>query len=144
MALRSKATNRGNWALPRGLLSPLTWLKERARQAVGRRLNREVDGYELKVPYSMAPVHEQIRKGDVVFVEGRLRISQLIKYAAQSQADPGKQYDDRNLVHLALMLLSPVQFGQLKSRTIQSCLGNCTDFQRIIATLATSQLGKER
>ena len=42
------------------------------------------------------------------------------------------------------MLLSPVQFGQLKSRTIQSRLGNCTDFQRIIATLATSQLGKER
>jgi len=33
------------------------------------------------------------------------------------------------------MLLLPVQFGQLKSRTIQSRLGNCTDFQRIIATL---------
>ena len=42
------------------------------------------------------------------------------------------------------MLPLPVQFGQLKSRTIQSRLGNCTDFQRIIATLATSQLGKER
>lgn len=38
-------------------------------------------------------------------------------------ADLGKQYDDRNLVHLALMLLSPVRFGQLKSRTIRSCLG---------------------
>ncbi len=209
MALQSKTTNRGNWALPWGLLSPLTWLRERMLQAVGRRLNREVDGYELKVPYSMAQVYEQVCKGDVALVEGRLRISQLIKYATQSQwshsalyvgdellrrggrlreaalanfgpladrlliealtdegviavpvtkyrshniricrpagidaanlervidsvmADLGKQYDDRNLVHLALMLLSPVQFGQLKSRTIQSCLGNCTDFQVI-------------
>ena len=106
MALQSKAINRGNWALPRGLLWPLTWLKERTRQAVGRRLNREVDGYELKVPYSMAQVYEQVRKGNVVLVEGRLRISRLIKCATKSQADLGKQYDDRNLVHLALMLRS--------------------------------------
>jgi hypothetical protein len=33
----------------------------------------------------MAQVYEQVRKGNVVLVEGRLRISQLIKYAAQSQ-----------------------------------------------------------
>jgi hypothetical protein len=45
--------------------------------------------------------------------------------------DLGKQYDSRNFFDLALMLLSPVEFGPLKTRTIQSCLGNCTDLQVI-------------
>jgi len=184
-------------------------LKERLTRAVARYLNREVDAYELKVPNDMARLYPHIRKGDVVLVEGKLRISQLVKYATQSQwshsalyvgnellrrggrlreqalanfgeladrliiealtdegvvvaplakyrwhnirvcrpygidpadldrviesvlADLGKQYDNRNFFDLALMLLSPIRFGPLKTRTIQTCLGNCTDLQVI-------------
>lgn len=184
-------------------------LKERLRGAVARLLNREVGAYELKVPNDMTRVYGRIRRGDVVLVEGKLRISQLVKYATQSQwshsalyvgdellrrggrlreqalasfgelanrlivealndegvvaaplekyrshnirvcrpdgidsddldrvigsvlADLGKQYDRRNLVDLALTLLSPVKFGPLKNRTIETCLGNCTDLQVI-------------
>lgn len=191
------------------LQSSLAALEEGLRRAVARRLNREVAAYELKVPNSMTRLYQQIRKGDVVLIEGRLRISQLIKYATQSQwshsalyvgdellrrggrlrdaalasfgpladrlliealtdegvvaaplakyrwhnirvcrpagidpadldrvidsvvADLGRQYDSRNLLDLALMLLSPVKFGPLKTRTINSCLGNCTDLQVI-------------
>lgn len=91
----------------------------------------------------MAQVYEQVQKGNVVLVEGRLRISRLIKCATQSQADLGKQYHDRNLVHLALMLLArAVRPAEEPHDPVVP--GNCTDFQRIIATLATSQLGKER
>lgn len=187
----------------------LVTLKERARRAVARFLNQEIAAYELKVPNDMARVYGRIRRGDVVLVEGKLRISQLVKYATQSQwshsalyvgdellrrdgrlreqalanfgeladrlivealnaegvvatplekyrwhnirvcrpngidandldrvidavlADLGKQYDGRNLVDLALTLLSPVKFGPLKTRTLESCLGNCTDLQVI-------------
>ena len=157
----------------------------------------------------MARLYQHIRKGDVVLVEGELRISQLVKYATQSQwshsalyvgdellrrdgqlreqalahfgefadrllvealtaegvvasplekyrwhnlrvcrpygiepadldrvvdsvvADLGKRYDNRNFLDLTLMLLSPVKFGFLKTRTLQTCLGNCTDLQVI-------------
>jgi len=194
---------------PTPLQSPLLRLKERLRQAVARFLNREVATYELKVPNNMARLYQHIRKGDVVLVEGQLRLSQLVKYTTQSQwshcalyvgdellhrggrlreqaladfgeladrlliealtdegvvaaplakyrwhnirlcrpygidpadldgvidavvADLGKQYDSRNFLDLALMLLSPVKFGPLKTRTIQTCLGNCTDLQVI-------------
>lgn len=184
-------------------------LKERLRGAVARLLNREVAAYELKVPNDMPAVYGRIRRGDVVLVDGKLRISQLVKYVSQSPwshsalyigdellrrggrlreqalasfgefadrlivealndegvvaaplekyrshnirvcrpdaldpeeldrvidsvlADLGKQYDNRNLVDLALSLLSPVKVGRLKTRTIQTCLGNCTDLQVI-------------
>jgi len=194
---------------PAALQAPLRILKERLKRAVARLLNREVAAYELKVPNNMARLYQHIRKGDVVLVEGRLRLSQLVKYATQSQwshsalyvgdellrrgsrfreqvlanfgeladrvliealtdegvvaaplakyrwhnirvcrpygidpadldrvidsvlADLGKQYDSRNLFDLALMLLSPVKFGPLKTRTIETCLGNCTELQVI-------------
>lgn len=194
---------------PPALRSSLTTLKEWLRQAVARRLNREVATYEIKVPNNIERLYKHIRKGDVVLVEGMLRISQLIKYTTQSQwshcafyvgdellrrggrlrehalanfgeladrlliealidegvvasplakyrwhnirvcrpfkidpadldhvidsviADLGKQYDSRNFLDLTLMLLSPVKFGPLKTRTIQSCLGNCTEHQVI-------------
>ncbi len=177
--------------------------------AVARFLNREVAGYELKVPNDMARLYQHIRNGDVVLVEGSLRISQFVKYVTQSQwshsalyigdkllrrggrlreqalaefgefadrlviealtdqgviasplakyrchniricrpyhidpadlnrvidavaADLGKQYDSHNFLDLALLFLSPVKFGHLKTRTAQSCLGNCTDLQVI-------------
>lgn len=188
---------------------PLTALKDRLRGAVARFLNRPIAPYELKVPNNMARLYRHIRKGDVVLVEGELRLSQLVKYATQSQwshsalyvgdellrrggrlrdraladfgpladrlliealtdkgvvaaplakyqwhniricrpyhidpadldrvldsvvADLGKQYDSRNFRDLALMLLSPVKFGFLKTRTIETCLGNCTELQVI-------------
>ncbi len=191
------------------LRSPLITLKEWLKQAVARRLNGEVAAYEIKMPNNMERLYKHIRKGDVVLVEGMLRISQLIKYTTQSQwshcalyigdellrrggrlreqalanfgelahrlliealtdkgvvasplakyrwhnirvcrpfkidpadldrvigsviADLGKQYDSRNFLDLTLMLLSPVKFGPLKARTIQTCLGNCTDHQVI-------------
>ncbi|MBI4381815.1 MAG: lipo-like protein [candidate division NC10 bacterium] len=46
-------------------------------------------------------------------------------------ADLGKLYDSRNFLDLTLMLLSPVKFGPLRTRTVQSCLGNCTEHQVI-------------
>jgi hypothetical protein len=194
---------------PTALRSPLAALTERLKRTVGRFLSREVAGYELKVPNNMAQLYAHLRKGDVVLVEGRLCISQLVKYATQSQwshsafyvgdellrrdarlreqvlaefgdladrlivealtdegvvaaplakyqwhnirvcrpdtihrddlgrvvdavlADLGKQYDSRNFLDLTLMLLSPVQFGPLKTRTLKTCLGNCTELQVI-------------
>jgi hypothetical protein len=56
-----------------------------------------------------------------------------IKPAARGQvvdsviADLGKQYDSRNLLDLALLLLSPVRLGFLKTRTAATCLGHCTE-----------------
>lgn len=189
--------------------SLLFTLKDRLGASVARFLNREVAAYELKVPNDMARVSQQIRKGDVVLVEGSLRISQFVKYVTQSQwshsalyvgdellrrggqlreqalanfgeladrlliealtdqgvvasplakyrchniricrpcridpadlnrvidsvvADLGKQYDSHNFLDLALVFLSPLKFGHLKTRTAQSCLGNCTDLQVI-------------
>ncbi|MBI1959316.1 MAG: hypothetical protein HYS36_08845 [Candidatus Rokubacteria bacterium] len=184
-------------------------LEERLRRAVARRLDRKVAAYELRVPNRMVRLYQHIRKGDVVLVDGERRISQLVKYATQSQwshsalyvgdallrrggrlgeearaafgpladrllvealteegvvaaplakyrwhnirvcrpcrigpaaldrvvesvvGDLGKSYDDRNVLDLALMLLSPVKFGPLKARSIEACLGNCTELQVI-------------
>jgi len=193
----------------RAVRSPLSTLKELLGASIAGFLNREVAGYELKVPNDMARLYQHTRRGDVVLVEGSLRISQLVKYVTQSPwshsalyigdgllrrggqfreqalanfgefadrlvvealtdqgvvasplakyrchniricrpghidpadlnrvidavvADLGKQYDSHNFLDLALMLLSPVKFGHLKTRTAQSCLGNCTDLQVI-------------
>ncbi len=191
------------------LRTPLLALEERLWRAAGDLLNREVPGYELKTFNDMARLYHVMRKGDVVLVEGKLRISQFIKFATQSPwthsalyvgdellrrggrlreqaeinfgehadhlivealtgegviaaplekyqahnmrvcrpsgldpadlarvldyvvADLGKQYDDQNLLDLALILLSPIDFGFLKTRTGQTCLGRCTDRQVI-------------
>ena len=42
----------------------------------------------------------------------------------------GKRYDHRNIIDLALMLLPPL-VNPMKKRTIQACLGNCSEFQVI-------------
>lgn len=67
--------------------SALDWsrmrLTEGLRRAIAQFLNREV-GSELRVPNDMGRLHRHLRKGDVVLVEGQLRISQLVKYATQS------------------------------------------------------------
>lgn len=188
---------------------PLVMLETGLRWLVARFLDHEVTGYELTVHNDMSRWYQHIRRGDVVLVEGRLRLSQLVKYATQSQwshsalyvgdeflrrggrlreqalanfgdfadrlliealtgdgvvaaplekyrwhnlrvcrphridaddleraidsvvGDLGKQYDDRNLLDLALSLLAPIKFGPLRTRTIETCLGNCTDLQVI-------------
>ncbi|MGB4781071.1 YiiX/YebB-like N1pC/P60 family cysteine hydrolase, partial [Candidatus Methylomirabilis sp.] len=154
-------------------------------------------------------LYKHIRKGDMVLVEGMLRISELIKYTTQSpwshcalyvgdellrrggqlreqalatfgefadrlliealtdkgvvatplakyrwhniricrpfKIDPadlarvidsvianlGKKYDNRNFLELTLLLLCPVRLGRMKTWTIQTCLGNCTEHQVI-------------
>ncbi len=38
-----------------------------------------------------------------------------------------KQYDSRNLLDLALLHLSPIRVGFLKTRTAATCLGHCTE-----------------
>ena len=46
-------------------------------------------------------------------------------------ADLSKEYDNRNFFELTLLLLCPVRFGPMKTWTIQTCLGNCTEHQVI-------------
>src|SRR2546426_129694 len=61
-----------------------TILNDRLRRTVTRALTERVAGYELKVPNDMTRVYQYIQRGDVVLVEGELRINQLVKYATQS------------------------------------------------------------
>ncbi len=191
------------------LRSAANLLDERLRRAFTRFLNDEVRDYQLTVPNDMARLYEHMRKGDVVLVEGRLRISALVKYVTQSPwshcalyvgdellrrgsrlreeararfgpladrlvvealidegvvaaplekyrahnlricrpsriasldldrvidsvvSDLGKPYDGRNFRDLALMLLSPIRVGALKTRSVETCLGSCTDLEVI-------------
>src|SRR5438034_159717 len=85
-----------------------TILNDRLRRTVTRALTERVAGYELKVPNDMTRVYQYIKRGDL-----------------------GKRYDNRNFIDLTLMLLSPIKFGPLRRRTIETCLGNCTDLQVI-------------
>ncbi len=57
------------------LWSPLVMLTKWLKQAVARRLNREVATYEIKMSNNMERLYKHIRKGDVMLVEGMLRIS---------------------------------------------------------------------
>jgi hypothetical protein len=195
--------------LPVLVRSSLASVETRLRRALARFLDQEVAGYELRAPNDMERLYEEIRKGDVVLVEGNLRISQLVKYATQSQwshsalyvgdallrrggplrdqalaefgaladrlviealtaegvvaaplakygwhnlrvcrpariepadlarvidsviVDLGKPYDARNFVDLALLLLAPAKLGPLKTWTLRTCLGSCTELQVI-------------
>jgi hypothetical protein len=50
-------------------------------------------------------------------------------------ADLGKQYDERTLIDLALILLSPIKLGRLRTRTLATCLGQCTELKVICSGL---------
>ncbi|MBI4245988.1 MAG: hypothetical protein HY614_02255 [Candidatus Rokubacteria bacterium] len=69
---------------PAALQAAVGALERRLRQAVARFLNRRLAGYDLKAPNDMTRLYERIRKGDVVLVEGELRLSQFVKYVTQS------------------------------------------------------------
>ena len=60
---------------------PKAYLKKR----VDEWLNKDVETYETIVPNDMEKLYKAIRKGDVVLIEGRVRLSQLIKVFTQSQ-----------------------------------------------------------
>jgi Permuted papain-like amidase enzyme, YaeF/YiiX, C92 family len=70
-----------------GVLSPLE-LFRRLRQALVRfavgLLTKPLKRYTLAYPNDLAELKRQIRKGDVLLVEGNERVSQVIKYLTQS------------------------------------------------------------
>jgi hypothetical protein len=49
-----------------------------------RFLTREVGNYQRRIPNNLANLKKHIRYGDVVLVEGKTRIAQVIKYITQS------------------------------------------------------------
>jgi hypothetical protein len=60
--------------------SPHLWLVER----ISRLLLADLPFYERHVPNDLGNLRRSIRKGDVILVEGRQRISLIIKYLTQS------------------------------------------------------------
>ncbi len=186
-------------------------LLERLRAALVARADRVLstipDDSDAVVLHDTKAIHEVIRKGDVILVEGRERLSRLIrlftlstwshsalyigdaalrgdpeqkkqlidKFGDQADklvvgaliggvvlsplakydgynvricrprdvsarhlktvlhsalSDLGKQYDRRNILHLALQLL-PLGFGPFKKLGTEICLGACSEFQVI-------------
>lgn len=198
---------------PAALQAVVGTLERRLRTAIAGFLNRRIGGYDLKTPNDMTRLYQHVRKGDVVLVDGDLRLSRLVQYVTQSPwshsalyvgdellrrggalraqalaafgpladrlliealtdegvvaaplekygehnlricrpwgigpahldrvvdsvvADLGKPYDGRNFFDLTLMLVSPIKFGALKTRTLRSCLGSCTDREVICSSM---------
>ena len=52
--------------------------------ALVRFLNREVTSYQRRIPNNLDNLKKHIRPGDVLLVEGKTRIAQIIKYVTQS------------------------------------------------------------
>ncbi len=66
------------------LLGPFRWARDAlVRYAVGQ-LTKPLKRYTLIYPNDLAELKRQIRKGDVLLVEGNERVSQVIKYLTQS------------------------------------------------------------
>jgi hypothetical protein len=55
-------------------------------------LTRELPGYQRRVPNDMAQLSEHLQPGDVVLVEGKSRISQVIMYLTQSSWSHAAMY----------------------------------------------------
>ena len=68
--------------------SILLWPFRRARDALlrfaVRQLTKPLKRYTLVYPNDLAELKRQIRKGDVLLVEGNQRVSEVIKYLTQS------------------------------------------------------------
>jgi hypothetical protein len=60
------------------------WANEALSNAVIRFLTREVHDYQRRIPNNLEKLKKHIRPGDVLLVEGKSRISQIIKYLTQS------------------------------------------------------------
>lgn len=110
--------------LSAALRRPVGALDHRLRQAVAHFLNRRVTTYELKVPNDMTRLYRHIRKGDVVLVEGELRISQLVKYVTQSQWSHSALYVGDELLSRGgpLREQALANFGELADRLIVEAL----------------------
>jgi len=52
--------------------------------AVVRFLTREVKNYQRRIPNNLDNLKKHVRLGDVLLVEGKSRLSQIIKYLTQS------------------------------------------------------------
>lgn len=74
-------------------------IRQRLRERVARVLKKEVEVYQTIVPNDMAALYRSIRKGDVVLVEGRQRISRMIKLFTQSQWSHMALYIGDELLH---------------------------------------------
>lgn len=60
------------------------WVNEALSNAVVRFLTLEVKNYQRRIPNNLDNLKKHIRPGDVVLMEGKARISQIIKYLTQS------------------------------------------------------------
>lgn len=176
------------------------------RDYIMRRLDSPAKGYHQRIYNNFENLYKYIRRGDVVLVEGRSRLSRIIKLFSNSHwshismyvgdelikkgqplrekylkefgedahhliieaftgagaiASPirkyqdynirisrpygisstdlqsviaevisnlGKQYDQRNIIDIVLLLL-PSWLNPFRKRNIRSCLGNCNEFQ---------------
>jgi hypothetical protein len=59
-------------------------LRQFAAKALVRFLTREIRNYQRRIPNDVETLKKQLRPGDVMLVEGKARISQIIKYLTQS------------------------------------------------------------
>lgn len=64
--------------------NPFAALRRKVIELVLRLLTKPLKQYVLKIPNDLAKMERDIRKGDVVLVEGNERISEVIKYLTQS------------------------------------------------------------
>jgi len=62
----------------------MVWANEALSNAVIRYLTKETRNYQRRIPNNLDNLKKQIRPGDVLLVEGKSRISQIIKYLTQS------------------------------------------------------------
>jgi hypothetical protein len=66
------------------LLEPFRRARDALLRFATRQLTKPLKRYTLTYPNDLAELKRQIRKGDVILVEGNERISQVIKYLTQS------------------------------------------------------------
>ena len=60
------------------------WLDRALSDAVVRFLTREGKNYQRRIPNNLENLKKHVRPGDVLLVEGKSRLSQIIKYLTQS------------------------------------------------------------
>ncbi len=66
------------------VLEPLRRVRDAVMRFAVRQLTKSLKRYTLVYPNDLAELKRQIRKGDVILVEGNQRVSQVIKYLTQS------------------------------------------------------------